>query len=117
MVDENASVTILQAQHDLFNMFEGLTISMPGLKKHMKTKCVLSLKGTEIYTMGRNADRTLNLRFDIVSQWKAAGVDFQKNFLFIDEASFNTYEIRNRAWAPVGKACDCEGLNSKRSPY
>ncbi|ORE06626.1 hypothetical protein BCV72DRAFT_328292, partial [Rhizopus microsporus var. microsporus] len=33
---------------------------------------------------------------------KAAGVDFQKNCVFIDEAGFSPHQIRSRAWSVKG---------------
>lgn len=35
LVDDNACVTLQQAQHDLYNMFEGLTILISELQKYM----------------------------------------------------------------------------------
>jgi hypothetical protein len=85
-----------QTKAELEKMFEGLTISVSGLHKHMTTKCALSLEDTKPYTIERDATGTLNLRFDIIVEWKAAGVDFQKNCAFMDEAGFNSHQIRGR---------------------
>jgi hypothetical protein len=85
-------------------MFEGLAISVSGLHKHMTTKRALSLKDTKPYTIKRYATRTLNLRFNIITQWKAAGTDFQKNCVFMDEAGFNSHQIRGRGWAKKGES-------------
>jgi hypothetical protein len=45
----------------------------------------------------------LNLRFNVITQWKAAGVDFMNNCVFMDEAGFNSHQIRRHAWSFVGK--------------
>lgn len=51
----------------------------------------------------RDVERTLRLRYEVVSKWKEMDVDFQKNCVFVDEAGFNTHMIRGRAWSKVGE--------------
>ncbi|CAO3620573.1 unnamed protein product [Cunninghamella echinulata] len=53
--------------------------------------------------MDYDSSRTIGLRFNIITEWKKVGVDFMKNCVFVDEASFNSYMIRNRARSKVGK--------------
>lgn len=53
-----------------------------------------SLKRSLLYNEERDAERTLRLRHEVVNKWKEIGVDFQKNYVFIDEAIFNTHMIR-----------------------
>jgi hypothetical protein len=50
----------------------------------------------------RDAPRTIELRFNIITQWKAAGVDFQGNCVFIDKADFYSQMMRGRARSNVG---------------
>jgi hypothetical protein len=69
---------------------------------HIREKCPLSLKQATKYSAERDAPRTIELRLNIVSQWKAAGVDFQNNCVFIDEAEFRSQMMRGRAWSKVG---------------
>lgn len=102
LFDNNPSIVLEEAQIKLCEAFPGLTISISGLYKHIREKCALSLKQASKYTAERDAPRTLNLRFDIITQWKAAGVDYQKNCVFVDEAGFHTQMIRGRAWAKKG---------------
>jgi thymidine kinase len=56
-----------------------------------------------LHSEERDAEKTLRLRFDIVSKWKEIGADFQTNCVFVDEAGFNTHMIRGRAWSKVGE--------------
>ncbi len=63
----------------------------------MKGKCGLSLKESKLYTLIRDAPRTLKLRFEIITQWKATGVDYMANCIFMDESGFNAHQIRKRA--------------------
>lgn len=103
LVDKNPCIAVNHIREELYLKFKNLTISVAALHAHMKNKCFLSLKNAQIYTRDRDAERTLNLRFDFITQWKEAGVDFMKNCVFMDEAGFNSHQIRRRAWAPKGQ--------------
>ncbi|KAI9469859.1 MAG: hypothetical protein EXX96DRAFT_456899, partial [Benjaminiella poitrasii] len=83
----------------LFEAFPGLEISINGLYKYIREKCALSLKQAIKYTAERDSPRTLQLRFDIITQWKAAGVSYRENCVFVDEAGFHNQMIRSRAWS------------------
>lgn len=61
------------AKEELCTLFKKFSISQKGLRKHMIGKIPLSLKDSHLYTISRDAKRTLNLRFNIV----IARVDFQ----------------------------------------
>jgi transposase len=102
LIDDNPSSTLGLLSEELKKNFEGLEVSLPGLYQHLKEKCHMSLKQTSKYTLERDVARTLNLRFQVITEWKAAGVDFQRNCVFVDEAGFNTHLVRNRAWAKIG---------------
>ncbi|CEP20206.1 hypothetical protein [Parasitella parasitica] len=78
-------------------------ISIPSLWKHVTIECTFSLKMASLYNEERDVERTLRLRYEVVSKWKEIGVDFQKNCVFVDEAGFNTHMIRGRAWSKVGE--------------
>ncbi|KAG2200873.1 hypothetical protein INT46_006435, partial [Mucor plumbeus] len=101
LFDENPSIVLEQAKEKLEQNFEGFSISLTGLHKHIREKCALSLKQASKYTIERDAPRTIDLRYDIINKWKEAGVD-QRNCVFIDEAGFNSQLIRSRAWSKVG---------------
>ena len=102
LFDQNPSIVLEQARIQLCEAFPGLEISIPGLYKHIREKCALSLKQATKYTAERDSPRTLQLRFDIITQWKANGVDFKNNCVFVDEAGFHTQMIRGRAWSKKG---------------
>lgn len=72
LVDKNPCVTVNQAREELCQLFEDLDISASGLSKHMKEKIRLSLKDARTYNMERDALRTTKLRFNIITEWKAA---------------------------------------------
>lgn len=103
LVDSNPCVTVSMAKEELCKLFEDLQISESGLHKHMTEKIRLSLKNSSLCTMDRDTNRTIGLRYKIITEWKAAGVDFQKNCVFIDEAEFNSHQIRSRAWSLKGE--------------
>jgi hypothetical protein len=56
-------------REQLCNMFQGLSISEGGLRKHVKEKIRLSLKNSSIYTMDRDVTRTIELRYKMESGW------------------------------------------------
>lgn len=66
-----------------------------------------------IYTKDRDTPRTLNLRFKVITQWKVVGVDFMTNCVFMDEAWFNSYQIRRRTWSLKGKPTNVKVPNQK----
>jgi hypothetical protein len=101
LIDADPTITLELLKEELVVKFQNLIISVSGLHKHVSLKCALSPKTTHVYTMESDTARTLNLCFDCITQWKAAGVDFQKNCEFMDEAGFNFHQIRNRGWAKV----------------
>ncbi|KAG2211932.1 hypothetical protein INT47_004619 [Mucor saturninus] len=99
LIDKNPCITVMEAKEDLCSKFSDLS----GVGKHMKGKCELLLKESKLYTLTRDAPRTLKLRFDIITQWKATGVDYMANCVFMDESGFNAHQIRKRAWARIGE--------------
>ncbi|KAG2213333.1 hypothetical protein INT45_013200 [Circinella minor] len=96
LFDQNPSIVLEQARIQL------LTWVVQAGSAHIREKCALSLKQATKYTAERDSPRTLQLRFDIITQWKANGVDFKTNCVFVDEAGFHTQMIRGRAWSKKG---------------
>jgi hypothetical protein len=104
LVDENPSVVLEEVRELLYQNFDyPKKISISSLHEHMKLKCKLSLKQAQKYTVERDLPRTLNLRCSIIEQWKEAGVNFQTNCVFVDEAGFHSQMMRARAWSKVGE--------------
>jgi hypothetical protein len=91
VVDKSPYIAVNHVREELHLKFENFAISVAALHAHIKNKCLLSLKDARIYTRDRDAARTLKLRFNYITQWKAAGVDFIKNCDFMDEAGFNSH--------------------------
>ncbi|ORE00966.1 hypothetical protein BCV72DRAFT_88365 [Rhizopus microsporus var. microsporus] len=74
---------------------------------------LFSLKQASKYNLDRNAERTILLRHEIVSKRIEIGVDFQKNYVFIDEAGFHTQMMKGRAWSKVGDPANVKVHNRK----
>lgn len=106
--DKKPSSTLEMTKDELSKNFVGFTISLPNLWRHLTENCHFSLKQASKYNADRNAERTLLLRQEIVTKWKEAGVDFQKNCVFIDEAGFHTQMMRSRAWSKKGDPANVE---------
>lgn len=99
LFDKCPSSVLEEATIKLCEAFPGFEISIGGLYKHTREKCALSLKQATKYTAERNSPGTLQLHFNIITQWKGAGVNFRENCVFVDEAGFHTQMIRSRAWS------------------
>jgi transposase len=102
LFDANPSIVLEEAKQRLCKNFIGLEISIAGLYKHIREKCSISLKQATKYTVERDAPRTIELRFNIITQWRAAGVNFNENCVFVDEAGFHSQMMRGRAWSKKG---------------
>lgn len=76
LLDINPSIVLEEARVRLCEAFPGLEISVVVLYKHIVEKYALSLKQAMKYTAERDAPRTIKLCFDIIIQWKTAGVDY-----------------------------------------
>lgn len=82
----------MEAKEDLCSKFSDLSITASGVSKHMKGKCELSLKESKLYALTRDTPKTLKLCFNIITQWKATGVDYMANCVFMDESVFNAHQ-------------------------
>lgn len=103
LFDKNPYVVLEEGKLLLCEAFSYyLKISIPGLYRYIWEKCALSLKQGTKYTAERDAPRTLQLRFDIITQWKEVGVGFKRNRVFADGAGFHTQMIRDRIWSKKG---------------
>ncbi|KAI9366616.1 hypothetical protein BD770DRAFT_294538, partial [Pilaira anomala] len=87
------------AREELCKLLQGIDIFESRLRKYMKEKVRLSLKSLHTNTMQLDAARIIKPRFNIITEWKAVGMGFQKSCVFIGEAGFNSCQIRNRAWS------------------
>ncbi|KAI9478548.1 MAG: hypothetical protein EXX96DRAFT_505072 [Benjaminiella poitrasii] len=79
-----------------------LSVAISSLYVHISEKCCLALTQASKYTIERDAPRTFNLCYEIINKWIEVGVDFKKNYMFIDEAGFHSQMTRGRAWSKVG---------------
>lgn len=95
------SNVLKQTREELMKQF-GVSVIISSLYVHICEKCCLALKQASKYTIERDAPRTRNFRYEIINKWIVAGVDFQKNCVFIDEAGFHSQLMRGRAWSKVG---------------
>ncbi|PIA17047.1 hypothetical protein COEREDRAFT_80760, partial [Coemansia reversa NRRL 1564] len=76
--------------------FDGFTISVSALHRHLVEKCRLTLKKLEKLPAEQNSDRVIALRKERVEQWKQMkDLDFTTNCVFIDKAGFNIHIHRN----------------------
>lgn len=100
-MDLNYCITASGAIKLLCAKFEGLSVTGSTVRNHTVNHCKLSLKNITPYNLERNSDRTIRLRHDFVSAWKTAGVNYMENCVFVDEAGFNSHQIRTRGWSKI----------------
>ncbi|KAG1336465.1 hypothetical protein G6F62_006249 [Rhizopus arrhizus] len=95
--------------------FEGLSISSSAVRNHIVNHCKISLKNVKPYKLERDSDRTIRLRFEFINAWKAIGVDYMKNCMFVDEAGFNSHQTGSRGWSKVDplKPSDAEKIEKE----
>ncbi|KAG0743808.1 hypothetical protein G6F35_010349 [Rhizopus arrhizus] len=102
-IDNNPCITIADVSQLLCSKFEGLSISSSAVRNHIVNHCKISLKNVKPYKLERDSDRTIRLRFEFINAWKAIGVDYMKNCMFVDEAGFNSHQTGSRGWSKVGE--------------
>ncbi|CAO3703832.1 unnamed protein product [Rhizopus stolonifer] len=66
--DEQKATTLKLARAELIKEFPDLIISLSALWKHITETCFFSLKQASKYNMDRDTDRTLRLRYEIISK-------------------------------------------------
>lgn len=114
LFDKNPSAVLEEARSQLLSNFPEISdIAISSLYTHIREKCFLSLKQASKYTAERDSQRTLDLRYHMITQWKAVGVDFLKNCVFVDEACFHSQMMRSKAWSRVGEPAKVKVHNQK----
>ena len=95
-IDKNPTSVLVDIKEKLCEAFQGLSISVSALHKHLVHKCKVTLKRLEKLPAARNTDRVISLRKEKVEEWeKMQDMDFSKNCVFIDEAGFNLHIQRS----------------------
>jgi transposase len=101
--DEKPSATLEEARQVLAIEFEGLDITLSGLRKHVIKHCRLTLKKLEKLPARRVSDDILDLRRKMVLEWKTdENLDYMSTCVFLDEAGFNMHLRRGFGWSKKG---------------
>ena len=102
-IDKNPTSVLADIRQKLCDAFQGLSISISALHRHLVQKCKVTLKKLEKLPAARNTDRVIKLRKEKVEEWETMQhLDFTKNCVFIDEAGFNMHTQRNYGRSPKG---------------
>lgn len=102
IVEENPQATVNDVLESLTKQFEGLTISRSQLHYHMKITLNLTVKYATFESVARNDTENLEKRFEWYQIYAKTDLDFLKNCVFIDKASFHINMKNNWAWAEKG---------------
>jgi transposase len=98
---ETTPSSLTQIKEALRDHFEGLSVSNSALHRHMRAKCAVSLKRLEKSPETRNDVEVMAA----IENWIASkDMDFEKNCVFIGEASFIRHEARNHGWSSKNKS-------------
>jgi transposase len=95
-IDKYPTSVLADIRQKLCETFQGLSITVSALHRHLVQKCMVTLKKLEKLPAARNTDRVIKLRKERVEEWEMIqDLDFTKNCVFIDEAGFNLHTQRN----------------------
>lgn len=98
----NNTATLDQISHAYEQKF-GIKIASSTLHHHLCHSMRITLKRAGKYPERRTDDETKQLRAEFVRTHIESGVvDYKRNCVFIDEASFNASMRRNYAWSNAG---------------
>ncbi|KAI9277882.1 hypothetical protein BY458DRAFT_566534, partial [Sporodiniella umbellata] len=89
IVEESPQATANDALESLTKQFEGLTISRSQLHCHMKITLNLKVKYATFELVARNDAENLGKRFEWYQIHAKIDLDFLKNHVFINKASFH----------------------------
>ncbi|KAI9018123.1 hypothetical protein CLU79DRAFT_706074, partial [Phycomyces nitens] len=78
--------------------------------------CTLSLKQVSNYTMESGIPRKIKLRFNIIPNWKAAGVNFRENCIFVDKRLLLSVN-KKLCLVKSGRSCSCKSAYTKGCEY
>lgn len=101
--DDDPGTYIQDAVAMLTSKFAGLEIKKSKVHEFMRDDCNLSFKKATFWSEARVNSDTTQKRYDWVVAWSNLYMDFSKNCVFIDEASFHINMKASRAWAPRGQ--------------
>ncbi|KAI8989569.1 hypothetical protein BDB01DRAFT_707240, partial [Pilobolus umbonatus] len=104
------------ARELMLETFPDLTISLSNLRKYMKENVRLLLTNASPQQLEKDVDRSNKLRFNVITAWKTAGIEFTTNCVFIDEAVFHSHSLKSAVWslkdaAPKTKKTSSVGVN------
>lgn len=102
---EPNSVALSQIKDALIREFPGLQVSSSALHRHMKAKCCLSLKRTQKPVETGNEVEYIAAA---IESWMVQSKDmiFEKNCIFIGEATYSQHFSRNSGWTNKGKGAE-----------
>lgn len=84
LVHKNACTTVSMIRKEYYKMFKNFNLSENSLRKTKQEKVRLYQKISHTYIMDRDNEKPFQLCYKIIAEWKAASVDFHKNYVFIE---------------------------------
>lgn len=101
-VTENNVMTLKKLQQKVLDRFN-ISLSIAGIHKHLINNVVYMLKIAKPLTIKRNDEETLQKRYDYVTKATITDIRYSYNCIFVDEASFNSSQIKKFARSKKGE--------------
>lgn len=89
IVEQNPQICADNIIDSLTHKFEGFSISKSQMNHHLRNNMFITVKRPTFEAKIRNSIDNLQTRYEWFMKWKDSDIDFDKNCVFIDEASFN----------------------------
>jgi transposase len=103
IVNSYAPTTLEQMRRKLLKEYPELKVSKTAFYNHVRQHCALSFKRLEKLPEKRDSEEVRLKRREAVLEWMAnKDLDFEKNYVFLDEAGFNLHISRSRGWSKKG---------------
>ncbi|KAI9265456.1 hypothetical protein EDC94DRAFT_604924 [Helicostylum pulchrum] len=83
----------------------------------MKEECNLNIKVVSRHPHAINKEENLQKRADWVEKWIENGMDYLKNYVFVDESGFDINIRRSRGWSPRGSKTITETPSTKATSH
>lgn len=96
------SATLDQAMESLTNHFSDLKVTKTTVYNSMTQKCALSFKKAHFHSYEKDSPVSIEKRFDWVTRWGKTDMDYDSNFVFIDEPAFHINLKRTMTYSKKG---------------
>lgn len=102
LIDEKP-IVLNEMMENLTDQFSNFQIKKTALYNFVTKKCNISLKRAHFHAVDRNDPKKIQARHRWVEVWNETDMDYLRNCVFIDEATFHVIMKRSVAWSKKGE--------------